>query len=539
MSVFGSNVLSMQQMEVDELDAASALVAFGDLRVARDRAERDIFVLAAHFADLYSIDADAHGTLRSTPGGQRALPLGGEGAPLVWEFAVAEIAAELQMTPASARRLVGDALATRHRLPRLWQRVHDCEVAPWRARMVAKATRDLTRAKAMVVDDNVADYADGRLPYKRFADRVDGEVLAADPEAATAREKRAAEEEFAKVGQTNTHGRKTLYVKSSAAEMIRIDATISYLAEALRALGDTDNEDRRRTKAVLLMANPLQALELMQALRTARSREAAAEDAGGEAPGEGGTDAAAGDDAPGDVPDAGRVGRTPPPAGPRFTPFDPDQVPPCSCRGGRWAYDPSTLLPVANLYLHVHEDTVRAGNGVVRWEGEGPISWAYVRDILGPQARFVVKGVVDPAGMPAVDSYEVPERLREGLHLRTPFDIFPYASSTSRKKQADHTRPFVPLSKGGQAGQTGLHNLGGMTGFHHRIKTHGGWRVEQPFAGIYVWMSPHGSVFVVDNTGTRQIRRPQRTGLTRLDLGPPGHSPPTARLAQLIEDWVA
>ena len=248
-------------------------------------------MLAAHFADLYGVDADAHGRLKSLPGGQRALPLGGDGAPLVWEFAVAEIAAELQVTTASARRLVGDALAIRHRLPRLWRRVYDGAVPSWRARFVAKATKDLTQAQAMRVDDHVADYADGRLAFKRFADKVEAEVLAADPDAATQRERKAAEEEFAKVGQTNTHGRKTLYVKSSAAEMTRIDASISYLAEALRFFGDTDNEDRRRTKAVLLMANPLQALELLQALKTARSRAAAGDDGDAAA----GTDAAAGD----------------------------------------------------------------------------------------------------------------------------------------------------------------------------------------------------------------------------------------------------
>ncbi len=80
---------------------------------------------------------------------------------------------------------------------------------------------------------------------------------------------------------------------------------------------------------------------------------------------------------------------------------------------------------------------------MARWEGEGPISWAHVRDVLGPQARFVIKPVIDPATMPAVDAYEIPERLREGLHLRTPFDIFPYASSTSRRKQVDHNQPYV------------------------------------------------------------------------------------------------
>ena len=194
---------------------------------------------------------------------------------------------------------------------------------------------------------------------------------------------------------------------------------------------------------------------------------------------------------------------------------------------------------------------------MARWEGEGPISWAHVRDVLGPQAKFVVKPVIDPATMPAVDAYEIPERLREGLHLRTPFDIFPYASSTSRRKQVDHNQPYVHPrehdnnsgnsadsadsgdSGNRPAGQTGLHNLGGMTTFHHRVKTHGGWPVEQPFPGIYVWMSPHGSVFVVDNTGTRQIRRPQPTGETRIDLGPPGESPMAVRFAKVIHDWAA
>ena len=52
--------------EVEELDAAAALLAFGDLREARDRAERDILLLAAHYADLHHPD--------STPRGARTLP---------------------------------------------------------------------------------------------------------------------------------------------------------------------------------------------------------------------------------------------------------------------------------------------------------------------------------------------------------------------------------------------------------------------------------------------------------------------------------
>lgn len=42
--------------------------------------------------------------------------------------------------------------------------------------------------------------------------------------------------------------------------MIRVDATPSYLADAVKTLEDPDTLDLRRTKAVLLLGNPVQAL---------------------------------------------------------------------------------------------------------------------------------------------------------------------------------------------------------------------------------------------------------------------------------------
>lgn len=54
-----------------------------------------------------------------------------------------------------------------------------------------------------------------------------------------------------------------------------------------------------------------------------------------------------------------------------------------------------------------------------------------------------------------------------------------------------------------------------MTGYHHRVKTHAGWTLKQPFPGIYLWRSPHGSIFLVDNTGTRQLHRPRSTARVR------------------------
>ncbi len=259
-------------MVVDEVeDAGAALVAFGDLRRVRDAAERDIFLLTAQFADFYHVDTARPDHLRSLPGTEREVKVAGDGAPLVWEFAIAEMAAELGISTWSARRKIGDALETRHRLPLLWARVEAGEVPAWIAAKVAQATRPLTRAQAAFVDDQLVEYADGRLPWTRFAAKLEAVIIDADPDAAAAREQVAAAARFAKVGQSNDHGQKTLYVKTSAAEMTRIDATIAYLADALKALGDLDDEDRRRTKAVLLMANPDQALTLLQALATHRA----------------------------------------------------------------------------------------------------------------------------------------------------------------------------------------------------------------------------------------------------------------------------
>ena len=45
-----------------------------------------------------------------------------------------------------------------------------------------------------------------------------------------------------------------------------------------------------------------------------------------------------------------------------------------------------------------------------------------------------------------------------------------------------------------------------MTTRHHRIKTHGGWQVQQPFPGIYVLRDPLGAFYLVDHTGTRRLR---------------------------------
>ena len=64
-----------------------------------------------------------------------------------------------------------------------------------------------------------------------------------------------------------------------------------------------------------------------------------------------------------------------------------------------------------------------------------------------------VKPVIDLAGQVPVDGYEVPDRLREAAHLRTPCDVFPYATNTGRRKERRPHRPrmSVPTTTDHQA----------------------------------------------------------------------------------------
>jgi hypothetical protein len=161
------------------------------------------------------------------------------------------------------------------------------------------------------------------------------------------------------------------------------------------------------------------------------------------------------------------------------------------------ATDLADLLPDVQVFVHLYGGPDR--EGIARVEGHGPVTEEWVRDVLGPQARFTIRPVLDLAGQAPVDAYEIPERHRQAVQLMTPADTFPFASCTSRQMQVDHTDPYD------SGGESGVGNYGPMTTRHHRIKTHGRWQVQQPFPGIYVWRDPHGAFYLVDHTGTRRI----------------------------------
>src|SRR5690606_31903625 len=108
------------------------------------------------------------------------LDLTAEGVPDVDRAAVAALGLALRTSTRAATALVADALELAYRLPALWTRVVAGEVAPWRARRVAQATRPLSRLAAGYVDRAVAP----------LADRVTGPQLEGLVETAMARHDR-------------------------------------------------------------------------------------------------------------------------------------------------------------------------------------------------------------------------------------------------------------------------------------------------------------------------------------------------------------
>lgn len=174
--------------------------------------------------------------------------------------------------------------------------------------------------------------------------------------------------------------------------------------------------------------------------------------------------------------------------------------------------DSADLLPRVHLFVHTYSAAPESpGDGIARIEGHGAVTDDWVRDRLGPRVRFTIRPVLDLAGQAPVDSYEIPDGHRRAVRLMTPFDVFPFANATGETMQIDHTVPYGDRGdpRGSPPGQSRIGNYGPMTAFHHRVKTHGGWQVQQPFAGIYVWRDPYGGTYLVDHTGTRRLRRPR------------------------------
>jgi hypothetical protein len=123
----------------------------------------------------------------------------------------------------------------------------------------------------------------------------------------------------------------------------------------------------------------------------------------------------------------------------------------------------------------------------------GPIPASIARELAadGKWRRFVV----DPVSGALMDfgreTYEPPQALRDFLLARDRICRFPGCRRPGHLTDIDHSQSWE------SGGETNPANLGLLCRRHHRMKTHGGWKLESHADGSCTWTSPQGKVHKV------------------------------------------
>src|SRR3954464_2844533 len=178
------------------LDTAAILAAARAARRAENAAATEVLFQAVQWSQLHQVtNPDEASTVLVEHGHDTGIPIAGDGAPLVSEFAVAEFASALGPSAGAGRNLVGQALELAHRLPKLWARVQAGSLAPWRGRRVAEQTLCLSMEAATYVDQMLAPFAHrtGPAQTQRLVQEAMPRVL---PPYAPQRRDRAAEQRY-------------------------------------------------------------------------------------------------------------------------------------------------------------------------------------------------------------------------------------------------------------------------------------------------------------------------------------------------------
>ena len=451
---------------IEDLDADAACEAICATQEALREHEWHELVLAARWAVLHD-GADLSAKRRpDRPGAERARPAGAHGTPTVAEFACAELGLLMGIGPVAASNLIRDAANLQHRHPLLWAALADGKGRVWKARKVAQLCQaaGLSREQAWFVDTTTTEHIDS-MTWSAFARLVEARIIDADPRAAEERREQAAQERFVAVGQSDEYGLKTLIARANAGHVIAFMAVCDRIAAILELEGDTDPVGVRRSKALAVIANPARYAALLVKYSTDQPH-----------------------------------------------PSDPDPDPdhhPVGDLAALAALEPDRLRPRAVLHVRISEAVLGGRGGVAYVEDQGGmvLPAGALRDLLGHH-HVTVRGVLDQRDQVPVDAYEVPVRMREALRLARFSSVFPWSRTGTHHPDVDHSKPYVPPDRGGPPGQTRIGNLGPMHRFGHRVKTHGrGWVHRQPRPGVYLWRTPHGYWFRVDNDGTHPLGR--------------------------------
>ena len=379
---------------------------------------------------------------------------GGEGTPLVEEFAADELGAVLGISTIAAHYRLADALDLVHRHPTTLAALNRGEVDDFRARLLVRGTRRLPAQLARSIEARVLPGL-ARLSPAKIRGRVDAEAIAADPALAETDRDHSAARRGVWIG-ASCDGTRELAAVLDAGDATRLDARIDqvadWLAELHRRQGSThllESKEQRRATALGLLADPDEITRLWHQLHQLRSG----------------------------APDA---------------PTSPSQQAP---------------VPRTVLYVHLRQPLHADAVGTRRWDCDqvGPLTQAAAADLVG-HSHVTVRPVIDLPTLaeapPAPGTgYRPPAGLAEAVRLVFDTDVFPYGTTDARRCDLDHDQPWP-------TGPTTLANLSPKNRRHHRLKTHGNWTMARTGPAEHLWTSPTGRRWRVDNTGTHPLPRP-------------------------------
>jgi hypothetical protein len=175
----------MATRELNDLDDAPSILSFlRDRRTTVLRAEADLLQATVAWAAMHSTDSLTRAA--TLPGCEGELAVAGDGAPLVAEFAVYELAAAMDMSSDAGAIYLGDALELAHRLPKLYALVRSLVLPVWKARKIAQSTKDLPADGAAYVDTQLAGYAH-KISFAQLDRSIDAARATYDPDEAEAR----------------------------------------------------------------------------------------------------------------------------------------------------------------------------------------------------------------------------------------------------------------------------------------------------------------------------------------------------------------
>jgi hypothetical protein len=446
------------------LDEAAVLSAARRARSAENAAAAEVLTQVVAWAKLHEVtDLDDAATWMAGRGQDTGIPLGGEGCPLVSEFAVAELATALGLSSGSGRNLVAQGLELFHRLPRLWARVQDGSLAAWRARRIAEETLCLSVEAAEYVDRMLAPYAHRTGPAQTQR-MVEGAIARFMPDFARERRDRAADQRHFDIDtdQVSFAGTASVHGELDLADALDLEDAIRAGAEDLKTLGSTDSLDVRRAAALGVLARGQQPLDLT----------------GQDGPGPDGPD-----------PEASRLA------------------------GARTSTTGTTKGREVVLFAHLSAEALRThdSDAVVTLENAGGqlltaaqvAAWCGVSTgSTNERVKITVKPVIDLAATISSTGYEPSDRLAEQVQLRDRTCAFPWCQRPARRCDLDHIDPYQP---DGPPGQTASDNLACLCRLHHRMKTHGGWAYTMVELGTFLWRSPYGHSYLTDAHGTDDL----------------------------------